>query len=85
MRAGKPAPDPFLQALHAINADTNPPLSAAQCVVVEDSTLGIAAARAAGMRCVAVTTHHDASRLAAADAIIKDVTHLTAEVLQGIS
>jgi beta-phosphoglucomutase len=79
VRAGKPAPDPFLEALCKINerADLRQaPVSAAQCVVIEDSPRGIAAAHAAGMRCVAVTTNHDRAALAAADAIIEHVREL---------
>lgn len=43
---GKPAPDLFLFAARAMNA---PP---AACIVIEDSGLGIAAARAAGMAAI---------------------------------
>ena len=42
-KAGKPAPDFFLQAASALGRDPG------QCVVVEDSRSGIAAARAAGV------------------------------------
>jgi HAD superfamily hydrolase (TIGR01509 family) len=45
---GKPAPDPFLEAARRMNV---PP---ARCLVFEDSTTGLAAARAAGMECVLV-------------------------------
>jgi HAD superfamily hydrolase (TIGR01509 family) len=45
---GKPAPDGFLAAARAL---VIPP---ADCTVFEDSAHGIAAARAAGMRCVAL-------------------------------
>ena len=41
---GKPAPDLFLHAAQAMNADP------AGCLVIEDSPAGIAGARAAGMR-----------------------------------
>ena len=44
---GKPAPDLFLYAAEQMGADP------ARCVVVEDSPPGLAAARAAGMGCVA--------------------------------
>ena len=44
----KPAPDLFLSAASCLGV---PP---AQCLVFEDSPNGIRAARAAGMRCVAV-------------------------------
>lgn len=45
---GKPEPDVFLEAARRLGA---PP---ADCVVVEDAPPGAAAARAAGMRCIAV-------------------------------
>ena len=45
---GKPAPDIFLNAAAALNADP------ARCVVHEDSDKGISAARAAGMRVIDV-------------------------------
>lgn len=77
---GKPAPDPFLSALAAMNAATRDQLRPADCVVVEDSPLGIAAARAAGMHCVGVTTHHPAAALAA-DTIVAHVGELRIEEL----
>lgn len=45
---GKPAPDVFLEAARRLGADP------ADCVVLEDAAPGAAAARAAGMRCVAI-------------------------------
>ncbi|MGW7257667.1 HAD family hydrolase [Streptomyces sp. NPDC054834] len=45
---GKPAPDVFLEAARRLGS------APADCVVVEDSAPGAAAAHAAGMRCVAV-------------------------------
>ncbi|MFF8645789.1 HAD family hydrolase [Streptomyces sp. NPDC015345] len=45
---GKPAPDVFLAAAALLGAEP------AECVVFEDAAPGAAAARAAGMRCVAV-------------------------------
>ncbi|MGI5400584.1 HAD family hydrolase [Streptomyces sp. CA-135486] len=45
---GKPEPDVFLEAARRLGA---PP---ADCVVLEDAPPGAAAARAAGMRCIAV-------------------------------
>ncbi|GGW11919.1 HAD family hydrolase [Streptomyces capoamus] len=45
---GKPAPDVFLEAARRLGADP------ADCVVLEDAAPGVAAAHAAGMRCLAV-------------------------------
>ncbi|HRT96216.1 MAG TPA: HAD family phosphatase, partial [Planctomycetota bacterium] len=39
----------------------------ARCTVIEDSALGIQAAKAAGMRCIGITNSLPAERLAAAD------------------
>jgi beta-phosphoglucomutase-like phosphatase (HAD superfamily) len=54
---GKPAPDIFLETAKRLGVAPN------ACVVIEDSERGVRAARAAGMRCVAVpcgaTRHHD--------------------------
>lgn len=61
----KPAPDIFLSA--ARNLGVNP----AACVVVEDAVNGIRAAKAAGMRCIAVTQTFPAERLQEA-AIVRD-------------
>lgn len=59
MPRGKPAPDVFLEAARRLGI---PPEA---CVVIEDSQRGVQAARAAGMRCVAVpcgmTRRHDFS------------------------
>jgi beta-phosphoglucomutase len=82
VRAGKPAPDPFLEALRAIERNAHTTLSPAECLVIEDSPRGIAAAHAAGMRCVAVTTNHDRAALATADVIIEGVSALRPEDLQ---
>jgi beta-phosphoglucomutase len=92
---GKPAPDPFVRALALLNAtaasppsaqlgpraDRQMPLSAADCMVIEDSPRGIAAARAAGMRCVAVTTSHGREALMEADAVVDDLDRFDPESL----
>jgi beta-phosphoglucomutase len=59
----KPAPDIFLVAARKLG------LPSAACVVVEDAINGVQAAKAAGMRCVAVAQTFPAERLAAADLV----------------
>jgi len=58
---GKPAPDVFLHAAAAMGADPT------DCVVVEDSLVGVQAALAAGMKVLGFTggAHHAASPAAA--------------------
>ena len=67
----KPAPDIFLAAALRLG------LEPADCVVIEDAVHGVQAAKAAGMRCVAVAQTFPAAVLSAADLIrdrIADVT-----------
>jgi HAD superfamily hydrolase (TIGR01509 family) len=69
---GKPDPEPFLAALRALNASDPapaPPVEARECLVFEDSPHGVAAARAAGMRCVGLTTSHSGDGLRDADLV----------------
>jgi HAD superfamily hydrolase (TIGR01509 family) len=66
----KPAPDLFLLAAARLG------LAPAACLVVEDAVAGVAAARAAGSRCLALTTSFPADRLRAADWIAPDLAHV---------
>jgi sugar-phosphatase len=70
VRAGKPAPDGYLAAAGRLGLDP------ADCVVVEDSPPGIAAARAAGMRVIALRTTHQDPDLAQADIRLPALAHL---------
>jgi HAD superfamily hydrolase (TIGR01509 family) len=67
----KPAPDLFLAAASKMG------VPAAACVVVEDAINGIEAAKAAGMRCVAVAHTFPAERLSAADAVRPAIAAIT--------
>lgn len=69
---GKPAPDLFL---HAAATMGHPPRD---CVVVEDSPVGVQAARNAGMRVLGYAERTGAARLAAADAVFADMAELPA-------
>ncbi|MGZ4289436.1 MAG: HAD family hydrolase [Gaiellaceae bacterium] len=63
---GKPAPDGYLHALELIDGG----LVASDVLVLEDAEAGIAAAKTAGMRCIAVLGTLAPERLAAADEIV---------------
>jgi beta-phosphoglucomutase len=63
---GKPAPDPFLNAIRALKAEPE------QCVVVENAPFGIRAARAAGCAVVAICTTLTATDLHQANWIVGD-------------
>jgi HAD superfamily hydrolase (TIGR01509 family) len=66
----KPAPDIFLAACRQLA------LPPSECLVVEDALSGVAAAKAAGTRCLALTTSFDATALAAADWTAPDLAHV---------
>jgi len=66
----KPNPQPFLHALAGLNAqETGATLTPDACLVIEDSLPGIRAAKAAGMKVLAVTNTHTVQDLHEADAI----------------
>ncbi len=70
---GKPAPETFLKAASNLSA---PP---ERCVVVEDALHGVQAARAAGMKVVAVTTTRSREELALADRVVDSLAELKAD------
>ena len=76
IHAGKPDPAGYLWTLRELQARvTN--LSAAECVVIEDTPAGVRAARAAGMRCLAVTNSTAAANLAHADRVVTSLEHVS--------
>jgi beta-phosphoglucomutase len=71
----KPNPDLFLEAARQLD------LAPSVCLVIEDAVAGVAAAKAAGMRCLAVTTSFPADHLGDADWIAADLAHAPAAAL----
>jgi HAD superfamily hydrolase (TIGR01509 family) len=69
---GKPAPDLFLHAAASMGAAPD------ACVVVEDSPVGVEAARAAGMRVLGYAGRSDPASLAHAHAVFADMAELPA-------
>ncbi len=54
----------------------------ARCVVVEDAVTGVRSAKAAGMKCLAVTGSFTAEELAEADLIVPSLAEVTVETLR---
>jgi beta-phosphoglucomutase len=83
---GKPHPESFLLALNLLNRSLN--LSTlilpAECLVIEDAIAGVQGARAAGMKCLAVSTSYPAERLRDADRVTSSLKEVSIESLQGI-
>jgi sugar-phosphatase len=74
---GKPSPEPFLKGAALLGF---PP---ADCLVFEDSPAGIAAARSAGMKAIALQTTYPADQLQAAHAIIGNLADVNATLREG--
>jgi beta-phosphoglucomutase len=72
----KPDPAVFLQAAAAVGVEPR------RCVVVEDGTVGIEAARRAGMPSIAVTTTHPAQELQGADLVVDRLDHLQPDAFE---
>jgi beta-phosphoglucomutase len=77
----KPAPDPYLRAVALLAAAGAAPLSASDCVAIEDSRWGLESARAAGLRTVAVAQTYNAHELPAVDLVIPNLAALDVSAL----
>ena len=73
----KPHPDIYLEAARRLAVQP------AACCVIEDAINGVKAAKAAGMRCVAVTTSFSAEELKSvgADVVKKAIGEITLQDL----
>jgi HAD superfamily hydrolase (TIGR01509 family) len=72
----KPHPEIYLKAASALG------LAPRVCVAVEDALTGVAAAQAAGMKCLAVTNTFTAQDLHQADLIVDSLANLTLAQLE---
>jgi len=75
---GKPDPEVFAIAAERLG------VAPACCVVIEDAPSGVAAALAAGMTVIGLTTHHRRDRLAGAHLVTDSLQLLTAGQLAGM-
>jgi len=79
VKAGKPEPDVFLLAAQKLG------LAPADCLVIEDAHVGIAAAHAGGMKVLAVATTHPLEELTDADAAVDSLVGVTPDRLRQIA
>jgi beta-phosphoglucomutase len=70
---GKPDPETYLKALDAINDARCDSISAAETWAIEDSDVGVAAAKAAGMTCVALGGGAYTGNDATADLVVEKI------------
>lgn len=73
VKEGKPNPEIFLLTASKLS------LVPSTCLVIEDAPSGVKAAKAAGMKCIAITTTHPRKELKKADKIIDSFNELTIE------
>ena len=78
VKEGKPNPQGFLMAAKKLN------VSPADCVVIEDAIAGVAAAKSAGMKCLAVTNTNPKGSLAEADLVVDTLEGITAIDITGL-
>lgn len=74
----KPDPEIYLKAADALN------LPPSHCVAVEDAVTGVASAKTAGMKCLAVTNSFNREELAQADIIVSSLEDVTVQMLRGM-
>jgi HAD superfamily hydrolase (TIGR01509 family) len=75
---GKPAPDVYLEAARRLGVDPE------RCAAIEDSHSGIASARAAGMRVVAIPNRRyppDEDTLTEAEVVLTSIRDLTPDII----
>ena len=77
---GKPDPEGYLHALALLNRQS--PVTASECLVIEDTIPGIQAAHAAGMRCLAVSNTFPETELSLADAVTSTLKGYDLAVLE---
>ena len=73
---GKPSPQGFLLAAQRLGVEPK------NCIVIEDAVAGVAAAKRAGMRCLAITNNHPRESLKQADLIVDTLEAVTVNDLE---
>lgn len=80
LRYGKPHPEVYLNACDALNVQPQ------HCVAIEDSFVGLLAAKAAQMKTIVVPEHSvaDQNRFVIADKLLSSLEELTLDILQSL-
>ena len=84
---GKPHPESFLLALSRLNVCLDgrvSPILPAECLVIEDSAGGVQGARAAGMKCMAVTNSYPRWKLLEANVIVASLREVRVDRLSEV-
>jgi beta-phosphoglucomutase len=84
----KPHPDPYALAVRLLQERgrvPSGPAAAAGCVAIEDSRWGIQSAKAAGLRCIAVTTSYGARDLTEADLVVDSLDEVSLPQLAALA
>jgi HAD superfamily hydrolase (TIGR01509 family) len=76
--SSKPAPDPYVEAAARLRAQPS------RTVAIEDTAAGLASAKAAGLRCIGITTTFSASKLSLADVIVHSLDEITAALVASL-
>ncbi|MBN1555418.1 MAG: HAD family phosphatase [Phycisphaerae bacterium] len=85
VRQTKPHPEAYRQAAALLSEHHSRPIDPRQCVAVEDSPTGIASAKAAQMRVLAVHTSYPPEQLHQADRVAPDLSAVTLESLRAMT
>lgn len=74
----KPEPFIFLRAAECLS------VTPMNCLVFEDAVAGVRAAKAAGMKCIAVMTTNPAEKLVEADLVLNNLGEMTTDQISGL-
>jgi HAD superfamily hydrolase (TIGR01509 family) len=78
VKKGKPDPEPYQLTLKKLG------VAAEDCMVIEDSANGVASAKAAGIRCIAIANSEKSENLRMADAIVDYCSQITTDFIEKI-
>ena len=75
----KPHPEPYLLTAKKLGVDPK------DCIVIEDSAIGLTAAKAAGMKCIVIPTEYTKDDdFSKADLIVEDASKITLDLLNSL-